>query len=372
LHEIEGTLVQRVRPFERFEMPIVDLTHLPIDLRLNAAMQMIHAEMGKRFDLEKGPIFDSRLVRIGEEDNILYLNVHHVATDVWSLRIFLGELSALYAAFTAGRPSPLDEVTLQYADFAAWQQDMMRSGAFDNQLEHWRKQFANSGTVPAYDAGPAGSIDFPIAAAVTEELTGFGKRESVSGFMILLSAFHLLLRLQTSSNDTVIGTALSNRARPETENMIGFLRARLNDDMTGRDLLEQVRESVLTGFGYQDAVPESFQGVSPDGLQGQPFSAWFALNQDPGAMSIASLPCEFMSVPAASIARQHLTLRFRRGQDGLFGRLEYRQDLFDEAQAREIVRKFETILELMMLDPSQTVSQLLSHTACGVNTLSIC
>jgi hypothetical protein len=107
-------------------------------------------------------------------------------------------------------------------------------------------------------------------------------------------------------------------------------------------------------------------------MRGQPFSAWFALNQDPGAMSIAALPCEFMSLPAAATARQHLTLRFRRGQDGLFGRLEYRRDLFDEAQAREIVRRFETILELMMLDPSQTVSQLLSHPACAVNTFSIC
>jgi amino acid adenylation domain-containing protein/non-ribosomal peptide synthase protein (TIGR01720 family) len=369
LRESDGTLLQVIHPYERFELPVMDLTDVPQQARFARAMQMLGSELRRAFDLEKGPIFDVRLLPITEDDNILYLNVHHVATDVWSLRIFLGELSALYGAFSAGKPSPLDEVRLQYADFAAWQQNMMRDGAFEKQLKYWRTQFSqlsDSGASP-YEPGPAAALEFPLPPAVTEELAAFGKREGVTSYMILLSAFHLLLRLQTESEETVVGTAVSNRGRAETENMIGFFanpaafRARVREDMTGRDLLDIVRESVLGAFANQEAVPDSLRGISGHNFQQPPFSAWFAFDQEPAEMSIGGLRCESIPVPPPESAQLHLKLRFRRTHDGLAGCLEYRRDIFDEKQAAEMAGRYQTILELLLLDPKQSVSELVSE-----------
>jgi amino acid adenylation domain-containing protein len=371
LFESAGTVMQSIQPFEPFALPVVDLSHLPAGSREAAAMEMIGKETQTIFDLEKGPIYDARLFLIDEDQNILYVNVHHVATDVWSLRIFFSEMSALYAAFSKGEPSPLDEPALQYADFAAWQSGMMKSGAFDKQLDYWRNNFESSiePAEPPYTIGPAAGIDFEVAGDMTQELSAFAKREGVTNYMILLAAFHLLLRLRTGTSDSVVGTPLNNRMRAETENMIGLfantaaLRARISDEMTGRDLLEHVRESVLTTFVNQEVVPDSIRGLSADGFRRTPFCTWFAYDQFAGASCIEALPCEFIDLPAPSSTPLHLTARFRQDQETLSGRLEYRQDIFADDQAPEMIRELQMILESLVFDPGQTVSELLSLAA---------
>ncbi|HEY4595053.1 MAG TPA: condensation domain-containing protein, partial [Thermoanaerobaculia bacterium] len=245
-------------------LPLVDLATLPEARREAEARHLLAVEGGRPFDLAAGPLARTALLRLGTDDHLLAVVMHHIVSDAWSLEILLRELAALYEAGAAGRPSPLPELPVQYADFAVWQRRWLRGEVLSRPLDYWRLQLAGA---------PAGldlPTDFPRPAVQTfngavrsaelplAELRAFCRREGVTLFMVLLAGFDALLARYSGQEDVLVGSPVANRNRIETEGLIGFfvntlvLRLRLGEAVSFRELLLQVRETTLAAYGFQD------------------------------------------------------------------------------------------------------------------------
>ncbi|MFP5287404.1 MAG: condensation domain-containing protein, partial [Thermoanaerobaculia bacterium] len=215
----EGEPVQVVAPFAGFRLPFTDLAGLPQEQRRAEERRLILAER-RPYDLEHGPLFRARLVRAGEEEHLLLLDIHHIVSDGWSYGVFFRELGALYEAFRAGRPSPLPELPIQFADFAAWQREWLQGPVQQEQLAYWRQRLA--GVPPALELpldrlrpavqthrGEVARLVLPpgLAAGLRE----LARREGASPFMTLLAVFQLLLARLSGQDDVVVGSPSAGR-----------------------------------------------------------------------------------------------------------------------------------------------------------------
>ncbi|HEU4883761.1 MAG TPA: condensation domain-containing protein, partial [Longimicrobium sp.] len=270
--EADGSPVQVIAPFGGFDLPVEDLSGLGEADREAAARRRVGEEAARPFDLAAGPLFRAGLLRLGGEDHVLLFSMHHIVSDAWSLGVFLRELSALYAAYREGRASPLPELEVQYADFAAWQHEQMAGGVLDRQLAYWRERLADAPALlelPADHPRPAVQtyrgatlpVAFPIE--LLERLQALGRSEGATLYMTLLAAFQVLLSKYSGSADVVVGTSIAGRTQKEVEALIGFfvntlvLRTDLSGDPSFRELLGRVREVTLGAYAHQDLPLET-------------------------------------------------------------------------------------------------------------------
>jgi len=276
--EVDGRPVAKIAPPQPRPLPVVDLTPLPEDERRAALHRGIGEEMDRPVDLRNGPLIRITLFRLGDEDHVAVLSTHHIIYDGWSMAVLLRELTALYGAYAAGQPSPLAELPIQYADFAAWQRNRLRGERLDALREYWRKQLAGVAplALPTDHPRPAvrttrGSVHTTTlsertAAAVAE----FCRREGATPFMAFLAALEVLLHRWSGQDDFAVGTPVANRTRPETEALIGYfvnvlvLRGDLSGAPTFRELLGRVRQTTLEAYEHQDmTLDQVVEAVNP-------------------------------------------------------------------------------------------------------------
>src|SRR5215472_2446118 len=224
-------------------------------------------EVKRPFQLATGPLLRALLIKIGQNDHALVVNTHHIISDRWSLGVLSQELAALYEAFLAGKPSPLAELGIEYADYAVWQRQYLSGGTLERQLDYWKEQLA--GAPPTLDLPtdrPRQALENfwggvhrqGLLPRLARDLQVLSRRHSVTFFMTLLAAFQVLLARWSEQEDVVVGTDLANRTRVETEKLIGFfvnllpVRLRLVADSDFIEVLKQVREAALGAFAHQD------------------------------------------------------------------------------------------------------------------------
>ncbi|HWS88663.1 MAG TPA: amino acid adenylation domain-containing protein, partial [Pyrinomonadaceae bacterium] len=264
---VDGQPTQLVHPPRPVPLPVTDLTHLPEGEREGEAQRAAREEARRPFDLSAGPLLRAALVRLGEDEHVALFTMHHIVSDGWSLGVLVKELVALYAAYLEGRPSPLPELKVQYADYAVWQRGWLQGEVLEQQVGYWREQLAGAPAVlelPTDKPRPAvqthrGTQDaFTLSAELTKRLQELSRREGASLFMTLLAGWQLLLSRYSGQDDVVVGTPIANRNRAETEPLIGFfvntlaLRARVSGEMSFRELLGQVKETTLGAYAHQD------------------------------------------------------------------------------------------------------------------------
>ncbi len=285
-HSERGQLFQAIAPTLTMTVPLVDVQDFPASERAQVPDHLLTEEMNRPFDLAHGPVWRARLVRIAPEDHLLLFPLHHIVADGWSNGVLTRELGAIYAAFAQGRPSPLPELPVQFADFAQWQQDVLSEGGFDAQLDYWRHRLA--GELPVLDlpvdrprrpwrgqAAPGGVRSRRLPEELSQALKALAVREAASTFMVMLTAFTVLLnRYSGGQEDVLIGTSSANRDRLEVENLIGLfvnpllLRVNLSGAPTFRELLVRVRRIVLDAFEHADAPFEKLvEELQPRRLQ---------------------------------------------------------------------------------------------------------
>ncbi|HLL47574.1 MAG TPA: condensation domain-containing protein, partial [Longimicrobiaceae bacterium] len=257
--EVDGAPVQAVAAAAAVPLPVEAL-----DGAGEAALaRRLAKAAGLPFDLAAGPLFRALLLRTGAGEHVLFLDVHHVVSDGWSMEILLRELSALYGAFTRGEPSPLPELEVQYADYAVWQRGWLVGEVLEEQLAFWRRRMEGAPAVlelPADRPRPAarsyrGAVHpFCLAAPLATELKALAGREGATLHMVLLAAFQLLHSRLSGEDDVVVGTPVAGRTRAEVEPLVGFfvntlpLRADLSGDPAFRELLRRVRETTLDAY----------------------------------------------------------------------------------------------------------------------------
>ncbi len=372
---VDGQPVQVIAPPQPMTLNVIDISHLPDEERAAEAQRLTNEEVHKPFDLSRGPLFRVKLVRLAEEEFLLLSAMHHIISDGWSLGVMGRELSALYEAYKAGQPSPLPELPIQYADFAVWQREWLEGEVLEKQLDYWREQLGGDLpdlTLPADRERPArqsyrgASEHVEVDAEVVHRLKEIGRETGATLFMTLLSVFNLLLWRYSGQDDLLVGTPIANRNRAETEKLIGFfvntlvLRTRVNGARSFRELLEQVRETTLRAYDYQDVPFEKLvEELQPErDLSRQPlFQVMFALN-DLHDLNLTGLELNWKQTEIRTV-KFDMTLTMVMGEhDYVGGAFIYNVDLFDAATIKRMVRYFEELLVSVAADPDQRISDL--------------
>ena len=374
---VNGSPSQLISPPAPVSLPLIDLSALP-EARREAEMQALAvAEANRPFDLEEGPLFRASLLKLGDEDHVLLVTMHHIISDGWSLGVLVRELGVLYADISAGREPSLHELPVQYSDFASWQRQWLDGEALERMLAYWRgllKDAPSSLDLPTDRPRPAvqtyrGAVrGLTLPPALGRELNELSRQENVTLFMTLLTAFQLLLSRTAGQQDIIVGTPVAGRNRLETESLIGcfintlVLRTDLTGDPAFRELLKKVREVTLDAYMHQDVPFERLvEELQPTrDLSRQPlFQVMFILQNAP----LPSLQLEGLSLTPLDTENEtskfDLTLSVFEGGDGsLRVNAEYNRDLFEGETIVRMLEHFETLLGGIVADPGRRLSQL--------------
>ncbi len=372
----EGYPVQVVAPERRIPLPVTDLrTRSPQEQ--NETVQRMAVEEARRpFDLGQDPLLRVQLLRLDQEEYVLLLTMHHIISDGWSTGVLIQELSALYPAFRQGRPNPLPELPIQYADYAAWQQEWLQGKVKERQLAFWREtlgelpgplQLPFDHPRPPVQTYRGAHHFFSIPQALGEKLMALAKAEDATLFMALLAAFQTLLHRYSGQEQIHVGTPVANRTRVELEPLIGFfvntlvLPGRFPEGLTYRELLAQVRETALGAFAHQDLPFEMLvEELQPErDMSHTPlFQAMFDLQKaPPERFQVGDLELQLMEVETGT-AKFDLLLVVQERKEGLQGIFEYNTDLFQEATIQRMAGHFRTLLEAITADPDQPIASL--------------
>ena len=373
---IDQQPVQVISPETHFTLPIVDLGHLPPAERNAAAQRLEREETELPFDLSTGPIIRARLLRLSSEEHVLILSMHHIVSDGWSTSVLIREVAALYEAYASGVESPLKELNIQYGDFAVWQREWLQGEVLDQQLAYWRKQLAGAPPVlelptdyprPAVKTFNGAALPLRLPRSLSEALTALSRREGVTLFMSLLAAFQLLLWRYSGQDDISVGTAVANRTRAETEELIGFfvntlvLRTDVSGNPTFRELVQRVRETALGAYAHQDIPFEKLveELATERNLSFTPlFQVVFALQNTPSPeFRLRDLQLTLLEIER-DIAKFDLSLVMWETAEGLEGTLEYNTDLFETGTMQRLLRHFRTLLEGIVANPDALIADL--------------
>lgn len=373
---VDGQAVPVVTPARRLALPVVDLRALPEPERTARAGERATAEVLRPFDLATGPLVRTLLLRLAAADHVLLVTMHHIVSDEWSLDVFWRETAALYGAYRAGRPSPLDELPLQYADYAHWQRKRVEDGELAQQLAYWKRQLGGDLPVlqlPTDRPPPAQpSFEGDMAARVLPAALGTALRqrcrsEGVTLFVLMLAAFQTLLYRYAGQTDLVVGVPVTNRGRAELEGLIGFfintlaLRADLSGDPTFLDVLQRTRKAALEGFAHQELPFERLvEELHPERQAGRNplFQVMFVLQQEP---ALPPWDPELHPRPfplQAGAAKLDLTLFVTDGHPHLTLSFEYNTALFDRDTVTRMLGHLEALLEGIAADPGQRIGTL--------------
>lgn len=372
--EVDGEPVQRIHPPAPFELPIVDLSAAPGPERWERALALATEEARRPFDLERGPLFRAVLVRLDESEHVLFFTLHHLLLDGVSLYdVFAPELWAIYQAFSMGKPSPLPELPIQYADYAVWQRQQLDGAAIAPHLQYWREKLAGLPTLelptdrprPVMPSLRGARHCLALDRDLTLKLKDLAREQGVTLFVVLLAAFKALLLRHARQDEIVVGTSSSSRDRPELEPLLGFflnslvLRTDMRGDPSFRELLGRVGAVSREALAHQAApfttVVEALQPRRTPG-QNPLFQAAFILEPPvPATGSGWTLSQLDVDIGASKF---DLTLELDERPSGIIGRIEYSADLFDASTIARMADHYGVLLEGAVADPDRPLSAL--------------
>jgi acyl carrier protein len=372
----EGKPVQVIAPAQSLELPVIDLSDLPLTEREVAVEAYIVEEIQRPFDLTRGPLLRATLLQLGVQEHVLLFAMHHIVSDDWSKGVLIREVAALYEAFSQGLPSPLPERSLQYADFAHWQREWLTGEVLETQLAYWRRQLSGTLTPlelptdrprPASPSFRGAHIPVRLSSDLTEKLKKLSRREGATLFMTLLAAFKTLLHRYTSREDIIVGTPIANRTRGEIEDLIGFfvntlvLRSDFSGNPTFCELLGRMRETTLGAYAHQDLPFEKLvEDLNLSRQLGQTplLQVVFTLQNAPmPPLELSGMTLEVESVDSGT-AKFDLVLNMAETEEGLAGWLEYNRDLFEDATISRMQRHFEKLLASIVEQPEARLDDL--------------
>lgn len=372
---VNGEPFQMVAPSSWIALRLVDLSSKPASRRDAAALAVASEEAQRPFDLERGPLLRTTLARMDKEEYIFLLTIHHIISDAWSAGVFWQELTKIWDAFAEGKPPPLPDLLIQYADFAVWQRDWLRGPVLEKQLEYWRKQLAGMEALqlptdrprPEIQSMRGAALRVAIPPETIAAVRKTGQLENATLFITLLAAFQTLLFRYTHQEDIVSGTFLANRNRGEIEPLIGFfvnsmvLRTDFRGSPCFREVLRQVRKMCLEGYAHQDLpFARLVQELQPErDLSRNPlFQVAFQLLNAPGMASDEPDTDEPLLEGIRQTAILDLTFTFWESGGGLDGEIEYNTDLFDRSTITRMAEHYQALLESVLADPDGPVRRV--------------
>ncbi|MEH2216414.1 MAG: amino acid adenylation domain-containing protein [Nostoc sp.] len=386
---VNGRLFQVIHPHQSISFTVIDLQIFPESEREAEAQRLVEAEVQKPLDMNQLPLIKWVLLKLNDQEHLLIHIEHHMAHDGWSFNVFLGELLELYQAFSLGNSSVLPQPLLQFADFAHWQREWVKSQSAQAQLAYWQQKLSGSSPLlelpynrprPTEQTYNGDQIRVELPINLCESLRVLSRQEGVTLFMTMLGAFLVVLHRYSGQDDLSVGTAVANRRMQEVEKLIGMivnnlvLRTDLSGNPTFRELLDRVRQVTLEAYANEDLpfdkvveVLKPIRNLSHNPL----FQVMFSFHDSP--MPDLSLPgldislhepisnksskfdLDFLVIPRSE---QRVQNGSKTGAKGITLVLEYNSDLFDAATIQEMLEQYQTLLESIVINPKQRVSEL--------------
>lgn len=374
--KVDGEYTQVITPARPVDLPVMDISESPEAERADKAMELCHELMHGEFDLERGPLFRTVLIKLADDQYYLSYTILHLVCDLLSLNQLNHEVSVLYNAFVNGHRSPLAEQGLQYADFAHWERQWLQGEVYEAHVNYWRDSLAGAPEallmptdhprppVQTFRSGEEVKIMPPWVRTAFKELS---QRESVTLYMSLLTAYKVLLHRYTGQSDILIGTATAGRNRVEVESLIGHFvnllvrRTDLSGDPTFRELLHRVREEITKSYTYQNMpfwklVQELKPEVDPSYTPF--FQTVFVLHHlDESSLAFPDLDLNFWALDIGTLPFE-LILSVNDSTLELAVSMDYNADLFERDTIQRMLRHFQTLLESVAENYDRPISEL--------------
>lgn len=367
---------QVILPPRPASLPLVDLSGLPDEARLEEAHKLASQEAGRQVDLTLGPVLRISLLRLSRQDHIALIVVSHMVCDRWSLGILIEEFATLYRSFYEGRRSPLPDLPIQFGDFAHWQTELLRGDYLDKLTSYWKKQLHGSPLAtplvtdrrrPAVENCRGAGRSVTVDRTLADGLKALSRSEGVTLFIVMLTLFKVLLCRYTSSFDVVIQSPIANRTRKEFERLIGgfvntlLIRTDLSGDPTFRESVGRVREVAYEAYGHQDMPYEKIRAElkPPAGNTHLPlYDVVFVLHTVPlGTLDLPGLSLSQLSVAKDRVNFDLLMDISYMGRD-LMCSLKYKTDLFDPETISLMLRNYVAFAETFVGDPDLRILSL--------------
>ena len=382
----EDEIRQVVLPSPNVDLPVLDIDEPSAAQCEEAALRIAGEEACRPFDLSTGPLLRVKLLRLGSEDHMLVLVIHHMIADGWSMNLLFHEMGELYASFVAGKPPQLPKLNLQYSEYCRWQRATVSGDYLAGELHYWKNKLEGAETVlqlptdhprPATHSGRGKSIHFELSQETNKSLKALVQGENATLFMALLSAFQILLGRYALQDNFLVGTPTAGRNDVELESQIGFfvntliLRADLGSD-SFRDVLRQARANTLEALAHQDMPFEKLvEALAPDrNLNRNPlFQVMFVLQNAPKEkVDLPGLVMEEIEFENG-IAKFDLSLEVI-DLGHLYCTLEYDSDLYEESTIQRMAGHFAKLVDAIVAAPDEKLSKFSLLTVAEVRQLA--
>ena len=371
---VDGQPRQVVTDWSPVHVRVIDLQNLPLDQRLTKAKELVSEESRRPFNLERDLLMRVLLIRLGEDEHVLAVNMHHIASDQWSMGIIARELTHLYNSFCTESQAQLNPVTLQYSDFAVWQRQWLTGEVLQQQLQYWKEHLKGLQPIalptdrprPSVQSFNGAFVTYDIPTDLIDRLKALGAQEAATLYMTFLTAFKILLCRYSGRADIAVGSPIANRNWLAVENIVGtfvntlVLRTDLSGDPSFRELLSRVRDVTINAFARQETPFEKLV----EELQPQ---------RDPSRSPLVQVLFNFQNAPLGDVRLHGLTwtpFEFELGASqfdlclavdpNVLNKivLVYNPDLFNEARAARMLEHYTNLLEAFARDPNAKISQV--------------
>ncbi len=378
---LDGQPVQSISADFNFTLAQADLGHLAPAAQQEETRRLALLEAQKPFDLTRDLMLRATLLRLSQEEHVLLITMHHIASDAWSIGILYQEVATFYRAFLEGKTQAqaaalLPELPIQYADYSAWQRQWLEGPVLQEQLAYWKNQLAGAPDLlelptdkprPAVQTFRGGMCSITLQPEMARTLKNLSRREGVTLFMFLLGAFKVLLSRYSRQQDILVGSPIAGRTQMETEGLIGFfintliLRTDLSGNPTFRQLLQKVRQITLDAYAHQDLPLEKLvTELKPERSSSHSplFQVMFVLQNAPAhPPELANVSTSYLQV-GTETAKFDLLLSVTDTPQGLHAGFEYNVDLFEQSTMARMLEHFRTLLEGIATNPEQKIHEL--------------
>jgi hypothetical protein len=373
---LDGQPMQIIDTDASSSLTVVDVSGLDEVVREAEVQRYVAEEAARPFDLSVCPLLRAMLLRIGPAEHVLLLTLHHIVADAWSLEVLTRELVMLYDSFSRGQTATLPPLTIQYADYAVWQRQQLQGEVLEQQLEYWKQQLTGAPALnlpkdrprPATPGFRGADESLTLPAGLFKQLLELNRLEGVTMFIMVLTAFYVLLYKHTGQDDIVVTSLVAGRNCLETEPLIGCfvntlaLRAKLNGNPSFRELLDRVRHTALGAYAHQELPFERVMTeLSPArGLSNPPFVQTMIGLQNFQQSTVELNGLELSPIHVADpVARCDLYLSLVDAQQTLSASLAYDVELFSAATIARMLKHLEAILRHIAANPDVSLDALI-------------
>ena len=371
--EEEGEAYQIILPQNQWQMSFSDFSN---EQDNPVVETLINQEVETAFDLSKDHMLRAHLVQLAEEESILILVIHHIATDGWSDWVFNNELIELYEAAKENRKPILQPISIQYADYATWQREYLQGEVLQGKLDYWKEKLEGIEPLnipvdfvrPTSQSIKGDSLSFKLDESLSQDLEDLSKKEGVTLYMLLVSAFKVLLHKYSGQEDLCVGTNVANRTQKEIESLVGFfvnslaLRSFVSNDASFTNFLQQVKTTVLDAYSHQDVPFEKVVDyvVKKRDLSRTPlFQVMFDLHS---AMDTSALEFGELSLEAETfdykISQFDLVVNVGKTKKGLELNIQYCSELFENSTAERFLKHYKEVLKSIVNNPNQLIQEI--------------